>query len=231
MCLATSNNLSLLLYIGWQQQKHTFSKNSWSSGLLKNDAKTLFFPILRHLSTVIFANATVMALVLLPSSRFNFHCYTQCEPTPTQKLTRKWQLWPFATSCVKDYEGHSLLQTSFTEPPNTANSMQRCTACGQHHRNWIATFLWVENHFLLGDTHRLLFIAVPYRKTQSTIWQRCWLCAYRWRLHFPQLATSGHKTQENTMALQKKKKKKKVTQWVQKKKKKETQDPGKYYGS
>ena len=135
--------------------------------------KEFFFPILHHLSPVIFANATVLAFVLLPSSRFNFHCYTQREPTPTQKLAQNWQLRPFATSCAKDYEGHSLLQTSFAEPPNTANSMQQCTDCGQHHRNWIATFLRVENHFLLGDTHRLVFIAVPYRKTQSTIWQRC----------------------------------------------------------
>ena len=29
-------------------------------------------------------------------------------------------LWPLATSCVKDYKGHSLVQTSFTERPNTA---------------------------------------------------------------------------------------------------------------
>ena len=31
------------------------------------------------------------------------------EPTHTQKSARKWQLRPFATSCAKDYEGHSLL--------------------------------------------------------------------------------------------------------------------------
>ena len=27
-------------------------------------------------------------------------------------------LQPLATSCTKDYKGHSLVQTSFTEPPN-----------------------------------------------------------------------------------------------------------------
>ena len=51
----------------------------------KNDAKTLFFPTLHPLSTVIFATATVLAFVLLRNSRFNFHCYTQREATPTQK--------------------------------------------------------------------------------------------------------------------------------------------------
>ena len=28
-------------------------------------------------------------------------------------------LQPLVTSCAKDYKGHSLVQTSFTEPPNT----------------------------------------------------------------------------------------------------------------
>ena len=38
---------------------------------------------------VIFATATVLASVLLRDSRFNFHCYTQREATPTQKSARK----------------------------------------------------------------------------------------------------------------------------------------------
>ena len=46
---------------------------------------------------------------------FSFHCYTQRELTPTQKSARKWQLRPFATSCAKDYEGHSLVQTSLVK--------------------------------------------------------------------------------------------------------------------
>ena len=37
------------------------------------------FFILHHLSPVIFANATIMAFLLLHNSTFNFHCYTQCE--------------------------------------------------------------------------------------------------------------------------------------------------------
>ena len=57
----------------------------WSA---KNDAKTLF-STLHPLSTVILATATVLAFVLLRDSRFNFHCYTQREATPTQKSVRK----------------------------------------------------------------------------------------------------------------------------------------------
>ena len=60
-----------------------------------------------------------MEYLLLRSSRFSFHCYTPREPTPIQKSARKWQLGPFATSCAKDYERHSLLHTSFAEPPNS----------------------------------------------------------------------------------------------------------------
>ena len=48
-----------------------------------------FLFTLHPLSTVIFAVATVLAFVLLRDSRFNFHCYTQREATPTQKSARK----------------------------------------------------------------------------------------------------------------------------------------------
>ena len=78
-----------------------------------------FSPILHPLSPVIFATAPVVAFVLLRNSRFNFHCNIQREAMPTQKSARKWQLRPLATSWAKDYKGHSLVQTSFTEPPIT----------------------------------------------------------------------------------------------------------------
>ena len=58
----------------------------WSA---KKRRKDTFFPTLHPLSTVIFATATVLAFVLLRDSRFNFHCYTQREATPTQKSARK----------------------------------------------------------------------------------------------------------------------------------------------
>ena len=48
-----------------------------------------FFSTLHPLSMVIFATATVLAFVLLRDSRFNFHCYTQREATPTQKSAQK----------------------------------------------------------------------------------------------------------------------------------------------
>ena len=50
-----------------------------------------FFSTLHRLFLVIFATATVVAFVLLRNSRFNFHCYTQCEATPAQKSARKWR--------------------------------------------------------------------------------------------------------------------------------------------
>ena len=45
-----------------------------------------------------------MAFVLLRNSRFNFHCYTQHEAMPTQKLARKWRCdlsWPLARKITK----------------------------------------------------------------------------------------------------------------------------------
>ena len=93
------------------------SQASFWSG--KKQRKDTFFPILHHLCPVIFANTTVVAFVMFQHSRFNFHRYTQHEPMRTQKLAWKWQLWSFATSCMKDYKGHSLAQTSFPEPPNS----------------------------------------------------------------------------------------------------------------
>ena len=33
----------------------------------------------------------MVAFVLLRKSRFSFHCYTQCQATPTQKSARKWR--------------------------------------------------------------------------------------------------------------------------------------------
>ena len=52
----------------------------WSA---KKRRKDTFFSTLHPLSTVVFATATVLVFVLLRDSRFNFHCYTQREATPT----------------------------------------------------------------------------------------------------------------------------------------------------
>ena len=61
--------------------------------VLQDAPKRIFsrsFSTLRPLSPVIFATATVVAFVLLRNCSFNFHCYTQREVMPTQKLGRKW---------------------------------------------------------------------------------------------------------------------------------------------
>ena len=91
--------------------------NSRSSGQPKINAKTIF-STLHPLSPVIFATAAVVAFVLLRNSMFNFHCYTQREAARNSEIGPEVTLQPLATSCTKDYEGHSLMQTSFTEPPN-----------------------------------------------------------------------------------------------------------------
>ena len=36
-------------------------------------------------------------------------------------------LWPLVTSCTKDYKGHSLVQNSFTAPPNTVPKQRETT--------------------------------------------------------------------------------------------------------
>ena len=89
MCLARSNNLLLVLQ---DAPKRNFSTNPRSSGQPKNDAMTFFFlhpPSPFPGIFIFFATATMVAFVLLRSSRFYCHCYTQREPTPIQKSARK----------------------------------------------------------------------------------------------------------------------------------------------
>ena len=76
-----------------------------------------FLPILHHLSPVILGNATELAFVLLNSSRFSFHCYTQHEAMLTQKLAQKWLLRPFATSCMKITKGICLCKPALLNCP------------------------------------------------------------------------------------------------------------------
>ena len=78
--------------------------------------ETLFFAI-HPLSPVIFAVATLVALVLLVNSGLNLlytvwsNAYSEIGPEVT--------LQPLETSCAKDYKGHPLVQTSLTELPNS----------------------------------------------------------------------------------------------------------------
>ena len=86
-----------------------------------------FFSTLHPLSTVIFATATVLAFVLLRNSRFNFHCYTQCEAMPTQKSAQKY------TVTSRNFL-HERLQSAFT----LANQLRwiaqysQCTTLADH---------------------------------------------------------------------------------------------------
>ena len=80
-----------------------------------------FLYSLHPLSTVIFATATVLAFVMLLDSKFNFHCYTQSEATPTQKSARK------CAETSRDFFRERLQsaftqQTSFVESPNSLHS-------------------------------------------------------------------------------------------------------------
>ena len=85
---------------------------TWTRDLLVS-RKTMwrhFFLFSITFPPVIFANASIMAFLLLHNSTFNFHCYPQCEATPPSEIGPKVTLWPLATSYAKDYKGHSLMQ-------------------------------------------------------------------------------------------------------------------------
>ena len=115
MCLEISNNVLLVLQ---DAAKLFFSLYKlaifWSAK--KRRKGTFFFSILHPLTTVIFATATVLAFVLLPDSRFNFHCYTHRKATPTQKSAWK------CTATSRDFLCERL-QSAFT----LANQLRRIT--------------------------------------------------------------------------------------------------------
>ena len=86
-----------------------------------------FVSTLHHLSAVNFAAATVLAFVLLRNSRFNFHCFTQREATPTQKLARKQRCDLSRLLARKITKGiHSCKPASLNRPIHTGGT--RCSA-------------------------------------------------------------------------------------------------------
>ena len=97
--------------------------NSRSSGQqIKNDAKTLFF----HLLSPFHGN------ILQLQQYWHLFCFAILGSSSTvihsvkQRLLRnrpRSALQPLVTSCAKDYKGHSLVQTIFTEPPNNTNTV------------------------------------------------------------------------------------------------------------
>ena len=131
MCLATSNNLLLVLQ---DAPKRIFSTKSRSSGQRpKNDAKALF----SHPPSPFpgnFCNCSSPLAVLLQQSlgcylQRYLYCFAMLGSTSIvthsvkQRLLRNRPgsaLRPLATSRAKDYKAHSLQQTSFAESPNSA---------------------------------------------------------------------------------------------------------------
>ena len=113
MCLATSNDLLLVLTM---PQNAFFSR---TRDLLFSPKTTQrhFSSTLHPVSPVFFATATMVAFVPLRNSRFNFHCYTQREATPSQKSARKWLCdlsWLLARKIIKGI--HSCKQASPNRP-------------------------------------------------------------------------------------------------------------------
>ena len=107
-----------------------------------------FFPTLHPLSLVIFATASVVAFVLLCNSRFNFHCYTQREATPTQKLARKWRCNLLRLVAWKITKGiHSCKPASLNRP----------IGCPKTHFFYKLTIFWSAK----TTTQRCFFIYPP----------------------------------------------------------------------
>jgi len=89
----------------------------------KTMQRHFFPPSIHPLSPVIFAAATVLSFVLLRSSRFSFHCYTQREATPTQKSARKWRCDLSRLAARKITKGiHSCKPASLNRPISTRQS-------------------------------------------------------------------------------------------------------------
>ena len=91
MCLATSNYSCYRMPQNASFFSFLFSPRTRDLLGSQKTTHRHFLSTPHPLSLVIFATATVVAFVLLRISRFNFHCYTQREATPTQKSARKWR--------------------------------------------------------------------------------------------------------------------------------------------
>ena len=129
MCLATCSNLLLVLY---DAPKRFSFFSPWTRQKMMQRP---FFSSLHPLSPVTFATATVLAILGSTStvihsvkqrlhhrkSQHHFRLISEYNTVLYCIVLRNWpemMLRPLATYCAKDYKQHSLLQTSFTEPPN-----------------------------------------------------------------------------------------------------------------
>ena len=112
--------------------KANFSTHSQSPGQLKKLCQDTFLHPLSHFpsntckcnsSSSCSSSNSSSSIAILGSTSIVTHSVNQCllknQPgSGSCKSARKWQLQPFATSCMKDYEGQSLMQTSLAELPN-----------------------------------------------------------------------------------------------------------------
>ena len=94
----------------------------------KRSKDTFFFSILHHLSPVI----------LTKGLKWHFYCFAVVRSASivihsvknaSSEIGPELTLRPLATSCAKDYKGHSLVQTSFTELPNTQGGLFYNNTC------------------------------------------------------------------------------------------------------
>ena len=121
-----------------------------------------FISTLHPLSTVIFANCNSIGICTVCNSRFNFHCYTQHEATPTQKSAWKCAATSRDFFCKR-------LQSAFT----LANQLR-----------WIAQYMWstlwcLSNCVLyMWSTLWCLSNCVLYR--WSTLWCLSNCVLYMW---------------------------------------------------
>ena len=117
-------------------QNAFFSTNSRSSSQPKNDAKTLFAHPPSPLPGNVY-NCNSAGIWLLRYSRFNFHCYTQREATPTQKSARKWRSDLSRLLARKITKGtHSCKPASLNRPICWA-SFEIKGLCPVLNRNWV----------------------------------------------------------------------------------------------
>ena len=126
--------------------KWFFSSKSQSSGQQKMTQRHFFPPSIPFPRYFLQLQRWwhLYCFTILGSTSIVIHSMKQC-------LLRNWPRSDTVTSCAKDYKGHSLVQASFTEPPNIANSCRANThpATGliQSHAPTERNSLWMELTF------------------------------------------------------------------------------------
>ena len=89
------------------------------------------------------------------------------------------QLWPFVTSCMKDYKGHSLMQTSFSELPSmTEVDCLWATLCNWSGINAVLGYLCSQQQLAPGVDLRKL-TSDDFVEFNTSL-QVCWQPIFRW---------------------------------------------------